>query len=51
MRTEARMIAQTRRRMRRVFAVAAMALVVLYAVMDVVLQSLPPHYSVFTDAK
>jgi hypothetical protein len=45
------MIAQTRRRMRRVFAVAAMALVVLYAVVDVALQFLPPHYSVFTDAE
>jgi hypothetical protein len=34
-----------------VLAVVVMALVVLYVVVDVVLQLLPPHYSVVTDAE
>ncbi|WP_187270709.1 DUF998 domain-containing protein [Lacisediminihabitans profunda] len=38
-------------RTRRVFATAAMALVVLYVLVDIVLQLLPPHYSVVTDAE
>jgi hypothetical membrane protein len=38
-------------RTRRTFATAAMVLVVLYAVIDIVLQALPPHYSVVTDAE
>jgi hypothetical protein len=41
----------TRERLRRVAATAAMVLVVLYVVVDVVLQFLPPHYSVVTDAE
>jgi hypothetical membrane protein len=39
------------RRTRRVFATAAMALVVLYVLIDVVLQFLPPQYSVVSDAE
>lgn len=38
-------------RVRRAFATAAMALVLLYVVADVVLQFLPPHYSVLSDAE
>lgn len=38
-------------RMRRGFATAAMVLVVAYAVIDLVLQTLPPHYSAVTDAE
>jgi hypothetical membrane protein len=38
-------------RIRRVFATAAMALVLFYVLTDVVLQLLPPHYSVVSDAE
>lgn len=38
-------------RTRRAFATAAMALVALYVLIDIVLQLLPPHYSVVTDAE
>jgi hypothetical membrane protein len=38
-------------RVRRGFATAALVLVVLYALVDLVLQALPPHYSVVTDAE
>ncbi len=38
-------------RVRLAFAMAAMALVVLYVLVDVVLQLLPPHYSVLSDAE
>ena len=38
-------------RVRRVFTTAAMALVLLYVLIDVVLQFLPPHYSVVSDAE
>ena len=33
------------------FAIAAMVLIVAYVLVDVVLQSLPPHYSVVSDAE
>ena len=36
---------------RRVFTTAALALVLLYVLIDVVLQFLPPHYSVVSDAE
>jgi hypothetical membrane protein len=45
------MIAQNRLRVRRVVAAAAMALVVLYVLVDVVLQALLPRYSVLSDAE
>jgi hypothetical protein len=38
-------------RVRRAFAAAAMMLVALYVLIDVVLQLLPPHYSVVSDAE
>ena len=38
-------------RIRRTFATTAMGLVVLYVLIDVVLQFLPPHYSVVSDAE
>jgi hypothetical membrane protein len=38
-------------RLRRFFATTAMGLVVLYVLIDVVLQFLPPHYSVVSDAE
>ncbi|MES2092953.1 MAG: DUF998 domain-containing protein [Actinomycetota bacterium] len=38
-------------RVRRIFATAAMVLVLLYVSIDVVLQFLPPHYSVVSDAE
>jgi hypothetical protein len=38
-------------RVRRAFATAAMALVALYVLIDIVLQLLPPHYSVVSDAE
>jgi hypothetical membrane protein len=38
-------------RIRRAFATAAMALVLIYVLTDVVLQLLPPHYSVLSDAE
>lgn len=38
-------------RIRRAFATVAMALVLLYVLIDVVLQLLPPHYSVVSDAE
>lgn len=38
-------------RVRRAFATAAMVLVLLYVLIDVVLQFLPPHYSVVSDAE
>lgn len=38
-------------RVRRAFATTAMALVLLYVLIDVVLQFLPPHFSVLTDAE
>ena len=41
----------TATRVRRAFATAAMALVLLYVLIDVVLQFLPPHYSVVSDAE
>ena len=41
----------TAARVRRAFATAAMALVLLYVLIDVVLQFLPPHYSVVSDAE
>ena len=41
----------TAARARRAFATAAMALVLLYVLIDVVLQFLPPHYSVVSDAE
>jgi len=41
----------TATRVRRTFAVAAMLLVLLYGSIDVVLQCLPPHYSVVSDAE
>jgi hypothetical membrane protein len=37
--------------LRRMFATAAMIGVVIYVVVDVVLQTLPPHYSVLSDAE
>jgi hypothetical protein len=45
------MTAQGRATTRAVFCTVAMALVVLYVVVDVVLQLLPPHYSVMSDAE
>lgn len=45
------MTPQTAARVRRVFATAAMAFVVLYVSIDVVLQLLPPHYSAVSDAE
>ena len=41
----------TAARVRRVFTTAALALVLLYVLIDVVLQFLPPHYSVVSDAE
>ena len=41
----------TAARARRVFTTAALALVLLYVLIDVVLQFLPPHYSVVSDAE
>ncbi|WP_185202618.1 DUF998 domain-containing protein [Glaciihabitans sp. INWT7] len=38
-------------RVRRAFALAAMVLVLLYVTIDVVLQVLPPHYSLLSDAE
>ena len=38
-------------RVRRAFATAAIALVLLYMLIDVMLQFLPPHYSVLSDAE
>ncbi|MET4705492.1 DUF998 domain-containing protein [Frigoribacterium sp. UYMn621] len=38
-------------RVRRAFATAAMVLVLFYVTVDAVLQLLPPHYSVLTDAE
>ena len=38
-------------RVRRGFATVAMILVLLYALIDIVLQALPPHYSVVSDAE
>ena len=38
-------------RLRRAFATTASGLVVLYVLIDVVLQFLPPHYSVVSDAE
>jgi hypothetical membrane protein len=38
-------------RVRRAFATAAMVLVLFYVTVDAVLQVLPPHYSVLTDAE
>lgn len=38
-------------RIRRTFATTAMALVLFYVLIDVVLQLLPPHYSVASDAE
>ncbi|WP_394769160.1 DUF998 domain-containing protein [Lacisediminihabitans sp.] len=38
-------------RTRRAFATVAVALVLLYVLVDVVLQFLPPHYSVVSDAE
>jgi hypothetical membrane protein len=45
------MTARRRATVRAVFCTVAMALVVLYVVVDVVLQLLPPHYSVVSDAE
>ena len=45
------MIPPTAARARRVFTTAALALVLLYVLIDVVLQFLPPHYSVVSDAE
>ena len=41
----------TAARVRRAFATAALVLVLLYVLIDVVLQFLPPHYSVVSDAE
>ena len=41
----------TAARVCRAFATAALALVLLYVLIDVVLQFLPPHYSVLSDAE
>ena len=41
----------TSARVCRAFATAALALVLLYVLIDVVLQFLPPHYSVLSDAE
>ncbi|MFM9920997.1 DUF998 domain-containing protein [Lacisediminihabitans sp. H27-G8] len=41
----------TATRVRRASAAVAMALVLFYVLVDVVLQFLPPHYSVLTDAE
>ena len=51
MREAGTMTPPTAARVRRVFATAAMALVLLYVLIDVVLQFLPPHYSVLSDAE
>ena len=45
------MMAQNTDKARRRFATAAMAGVVIYILVDVVLQFLPPHYSVISDAE
>ena len=41
----------TAARVRRAFATAALVLVLLYVLIDVVLQFLPPHFSVVSDAE
>lgn len=51
MRKGGRMTSRDVPRTRRVFAAAAMLLVVLYVAIDVVLQLLSPHYSVVSDAE
>lgn len=43
--------ATTAAQVRQAFATAAMVLVVVYVAIDVVLQFLPPHYSVLSDAE
>jgi len=51
MREAGTMTPPTAARVRRVFTTAALALVLLYVLIDVVLQFLPPHYSVVSDAE
>ena len=48
---EVRILMTDNSRVRRAFATAAMVLVLLYLLIDVVLQFLPPHYSVLSDAE